>query len=283
MRSKLVALSASLRQGMDGRGAGGATAIDVLKEEASRTQALILAGGSAKRMGPISEPKPLLRVAGKPLIDRCIEYLRDNGLRDFILLVGHGAELLMKHVGGGERYGVKVSYCLDPQVKWVGKAKALKNALESGAVDRSRRSLITYPDDIFTDRTLAARFLLSHVEAVRRNKVLASIALASGIDLPYGVAKVDSDGIVTEFKEKPTLDVLTSTGLYIIEPPVYDLILQSIDLEAPEPLEFEATILPRLAEEGKLHAFTISRNTWFPVNTLKDLERVDDILRSEEA
>jgi len=276
-------LSTPFRREAGERRIRGATVLDLLKEETGRTQVLILAGGSAKRMGPISEPKPLLRVAGKPLIDRCIEYLRDNGFGDFILLVGHGAELLVKHVGGGERYGVKVSYCLDPQVKRVGKAKALKNAIERGAVDRSKRSLITYPDDVFVDRTLAARFLLSHVEAVRRNGVLASIALASGVDLPYGVAKVDSDGIVTEFKEKPALDVLTSTGLYIIEPPVYDLILQSIDLEAPEPLEFESTILPRLAEEGKLHAFTISRNTWFPVNTLKDLERVDDVLRSEEA
>ncbi|MGC8935630.1 MAG: nucleotidyltransferase family protein, partial [Thermoproteota archaeon] len=161
-------------------------------------------------------------------------------------------------------------------------AKALKHAIETGAVDTSRRSLIAFPDDVFTERTLVTRFLLSHVEAVNRNKVLASIVLASAIDLPYGVAKVDSNNIVTKFKEKPTLNILTSAGLYILEPEVYKIILQNISLEETKQVELEETILPMLAEKRKLYAFVIPRNTWLPVNTLKELEQVNNELELSE-
>jgi NDP-sugar pyrophosphorylase family protein len=256
--------------------------LGILEKEISKTQVLILAGGSAKRMGLVDKPKPLLQVAGKPLIDRCIEFLKDNGFKDFTLLVGYKAEQIMQHVGNGEKYGVKVRYCLDPKVGNVGKAKALKHAIETGAVDTSRRSLIAFPDDVFTERTLVTRFLLSHVEAVNRIKVLASIVLVSAIDLPYGVAKVDSNNIVTKFKEKPTLNILTSAGLYILEPEVYKIILQNISLEETKQVELEETILPMLAEKRKLYAFIIPRNTWLPVNTLKELEQVNNELELSE-
>ena len=109
-------------------------------EEARRTQVLVFAGGLGKRMGFVPKPKALLEVAGKPLIDWCIEYFAGCGFREFVLLVGKGADEVMRHVGDGGRYGVEVRYSVDPPLPAVGKGKALRHALEEGVVDAGRLS-----------------------------------------------------------------------------------------------------------------------------------------------
>ena len=249
-------------------------------EEAGKTQVLVFAGGKARRMGCLNVPKPLIEVNGKPLIDICVEYLRDNGFSDFVLLVGHGHEKIREHVGEGERYGVRVRYSVDPPLKHVGKGKALKHAIETGVVDRSRRALIAFPDDVFLDKSLPLRLLLYHVENVRLRGTLATVVVSSAINYPYGVAEVDEDGLVKEFKEKPVIRMYTSTGLYVFEPGVYDLVVEMVSMSRDEVMEFENTVLPELARRGRVCAFTIPNKIWYPVNTLKDLDKLVKVLNS---
>ncbi|MEM5879230.1 MAG: NDP-sugar synthase, partial [Candidatus Aenigmatarchaeota archaeon] len=92
-----------------------------LEKEIENTQVLILTGGSGKRMGNPESPKALMKVGGKALIDRCIEFYAKHGFKDFILLVGFMHEKIEEHVGDGSKYGVKVRYCLDPPIEKVGK------------------------------------------------------------------------------------------------------------------------------------------------------------------
>ena len=252
--------------------------LQTLQRETSNTQVLIFAGGQAKRMGLIDTPKPLLKVAGKPLIDHCIEYLKDNGFTNFTILLGYKADQIIQHLGNGEKHGVNIKYSRDPPLPAVGKAKALKHAIQTGAIDTAKRALIAYPDDLFLDQTLPARFLLSHIEASKTKGTIASALLASAIDFPYGVAKTDPNHYITEFQEKPTINLTVSTGLYIFEPQVYQLILQHTDMQAPYPIEFEQTILPLLAKQRKLHAHIIPKDTWLPVNTLKQLVHANNTL-----
>lgn len=253
--------------------------LETIRRETANTQVLVFAGGTAKRMGFIDKPKPLLEVGGKPLIDRCIEYLSYNGFKEFVILVGHKADQIMSHLGDGGKHGVEIRYSVDPPIKAVGKAKALRHAIETGAVDTSRRALIAFPDDIFLDQTLPTRFLLSHIEAAKTKGTIASAVLASAVDFPYGVAEVDPSGYIVEFQEKPTIQLFVSTGLYIFEPQVYQLVLEQTPMDAPQPIEFEKTILPQLAKQRKLHAHIIPKDVWQPINTLKQLEQADNTLK----
>lgn len=246
-------------------------------EEARRTQVLVFAGGLGKRMGFVPKPKALLEVAGKPLIDWCIEYFAGCGFREFVLLVGKGADEVMRHVGDGGRYGVEVRYSVDPPLPAVGKGKALKHALEEGVVDAGRRALIAFPDDLFLDESLPLRLLLHHLEGVGRG-ALATAVFAWGLEYPYGVAELDGDGRVRRFVEKPVVDFYTSTGLYVFEPQVYGLVLELVDMGSPKPVEFEQVVLPVLAERGQLYSMVVPRGTWLPVNTLKELELAEEAL-----
>ncbi len=249
-----------------------------LEKEIKKTQVLIFAGGKAKRMGYIEKPKPLLEVCGKTLLDLCIEYYRNNGFKEYVVLVGHKHDEIREHLGNGEKYGVEIKYSVDPPLEKIGKGKALKHAIETGVVDKHRRALIAFPDDIFLEPALPLKLLIHHLEGVRTRNTLATTVLAAAVDYPYGVAEVDENNLVVNFTEKPVIKMYTSTGLYMFEPKVYDLIIDMIDMNADKALEFEQVVLPELARRKRIYALIIPKGTWLPVNTLKELERAEAVL-----
>ena len=248
------------------------------EEEIAKTQVLVLAGGKAKRMG-IDFPKCLLEVSGKRLIDRCIESLTRDGFRRFVFLLGYMHEPVMQHIGDGSRYGIESKYSIDPTTDLgLGKGKAIKYALQSNRIDRSSRSIVVFPDDLILENDVYSRFLMSHLGAVRSYKVLASSVLVPGTEYPYGVAKVDSNGMIVKFTEKPIISKPTSIGIYALEPRVYEIIEEKVHLEEAGAVELESSILPLLAREHRLFGFFIARNKWLPVNTLKEYEQATKVL-----
>ncbi|MEM2923339.1 MAG: sugar phosphate nucleotidyltransferase [Candidatus Nitrosocaldus sp.] len=243
-------------------------------------QIALLAGGMGKRLG-IDAPKCLLKIGSSTLLDICIEGLIKNGFKDdeFILLLGYKHEMVREYVRDGERYGIRVRYSVDPQqnIGW-GKGKAFKYALLNNIIDRSKRTLVTFPDDIMLDNGIYARFMQDHLEAVSRHGVYASIALINKVEYPYGTAKLDDSNNIVEFIEKPMLTIPTSIGLYIFEPKVYTIIDEHIDMNSPKAVELESVIFPILAKRGLLHGFIINSNSWLPINTLKEYEKAINVL-----
>lgn len=249
-----------------------------LVAEIEKTQVVVLAGGKAKRMG-IDLPKCLLEVAGKRLIDRSIESLVEDGYRKFVFLLGHKHELVMEHIGDGSRYGIEVKYSTDPpNSPGVGKGKAFKYALEKNLVDRSRRSIVLFPDDFILENNVYARLLMNHLAAVKEYRVLASTVLVPGTEYPYGVAEVDSKGIIQEFTEKPLVNKPTNVGIYVFEPEVYQIVEERISMDEPGAVELESRILPLLARERRLSSFFIQSDKWLPINTMKEYEQAIKIL-----
>jgi NDP-sugar pyrophosphorylase family protein len=237
-----------------------------------------MAGGRAKRMG-IDIPKCMLEISGKKLIDICIESLQKEGFSDFVFLLGHKHEMVTQHLGDGTRYGINAKFSIDPpSVLGWGKGKAFKYALETNKIDKSKRCIIVFPDDLVLEEKVFSKVLVHHIEAIRKNDVSASTLLVPGTEYPYGVADVSSDGTVLEFKEKPFLDKPTSVGVYVFEPKVYDIISKRISLEDPKPVDLESTIMPYLVNERKLTGLFIPSDKWVPVNTMKEYEQAVKIL-----
>jgi len=92
-------------------------------------QAVILAGGLATRLGPLTEaiPKSMVRIGDRPFLEYQIEVLRENGIEDLLLCVGYLGELVQEFFGDGERFGVRISYSFDGE-KLLGTGGALKKA-----------------------------------------------------------------------------------------------------------------------------------------------------------
>jgi len=80
-------------------------------------RALILAGGLGKRLMPLTNeiPKPLIPIAGKPILVWQIEWLKKQGFTDFVLAVGHLRSKIFEALGDGRKLGVRIFYSVEEE------------------------------------------------------------------------------------------------------------------------------------------------------------------------
>lgn len=101
-------------------------------------ECVILAGGLGTRMRPVTEaiPKALVSVAGRPFVDWQLDWLAASGVTRVVLSIGHRGELLRQHVGGGDRFGLRVDYV--DEGSWLrGTGGALRLALDQGELSEA--------------------------------------------------------------------------------------------------------------------------------------------------
>jgi len=93
-------------------------------------KAIIMAAGKGKRLRPITEwvPKPLLPIAGRPIIATLLTNLRAAGISDVLVIVGHLANRMRRFLGDGSAYGVRLTY--QEQAERLGTAHAVIQALD---------------------------------------------------------------------------------------------------------------------------------------------------------
>ena len=96
-------------------------------------QLVILAGGKGTRLGLTDIPKPMVSMAGKPLLERQIELAKSYGIDEIFILSGHLAHVISDYFGDGSRWGVKIHHVVEPCP--LGTAGALK-LLEGKLTDR---------------------------------------------------------------------------------------------------------------------------------------------------
>jgi len=227
-------------------------------------KALILAGGLGKRLRPYTEeiPKPLVPVGGKPILVHQIEWLKRYGVREIVLAVGYRKEKILNEVGSGRRLGVKVSYVVEEEP--LGTAGAIKNA---ESILRNEEVFFVLNGDIITNINLDKLLeVLSH-------DILGALSLVP-LPSPYGIIKYDNTtGKILQFVEKPTLeDYWINAGVYCFKPDIFDFL--------PEKGDIEKTSFPLLAKEGKLVAVPFRDVIWKAIDTHKDLEEAEKLLKA---
>ena len=91
---------------------------------------VILAGGLATRMKPITEkiPKSLIEVKGKPFIFHQLNYLKSQDIQNIVLCIGHLGDMIESLIGDGKALGLNIQYSLDGD-KLLGTGGAIKKAL----------------------------------------------------------------------------------------------------------------------------------------------------------
>ena len=230
-------------------------------------KAVILAGGFGKRLRPYTEtiPKPLVEVAGKPILEWQIEWLKSHGIRDIVLLVGYLKEKIIDYIGSGARLGVRVSYVVEDQP--LGTGGALKNA---EMVLKNEDYFIVINGDILTNIDPSKVYEKLFVDDVIGS--IASVPLRS----PYGILRIEGD-FVKEFTEKPLLeDYWINAGIYAFRPSVFEYL--------PEKGDIERTAFPKLAAERKLVAVRFSNVFWRSIDTYKDVEEAGrELIRLKKA
>jgi D,D-heptose 1,7-bisphosphate phosphatase len=93
-------------------------------------QVVIAAGGKGSRLKQVTAdlPKPMVEIAGKPLLEHQVMLARKHGIRDVLLLTGYGAEQIEQYFGDGAAWNVRIDYQRETQP--LGSAGALLNAFD---------------------------------------------------------------------------------------------------------------------------------------------------------
>ncbi len=233
------------------------------KVKPKMVMAAILAGGYGKRLRPITEtiPKPLVEVAGKPILEHQIEWLRKHGVTNIVLLVGYHKEKIIERIGSGNRLGIKATYVIEEEPR--GTAGAIKNAEH---ILRSEDIFLVLNGDIITN--LDPTPLMEKVKERGAYAGLAAVPLRS----PYGILDIEGD-FIKKFIEKPYIpDYWINGGVYAMTPKVFDYL--------PEKGDIERQGFPELAAEGKLVTVKYENVFWKSIDTHKDIEEASKELAS---
>src|SRR6266705_1194880 len=206
-------------------------------------KAVVMAGGEGSRLRPLTsrQPKPLVPVVGRPIMEHILLHLRRHQLRDVVATVQYMGASIRNYFGDGSEQGVALTYSVeDSPLGTAGSVMLARQQLGETFVVISGDSLT----DI--DLAAAARF---H----RERKALATIVLKPVPNpLEYGVVVVDEGGAVQRFIEKPSwgevISDLANTGIYILDPAVFDF------FRPGEVTDWSGDVFPKLLKEGE-HVF----------------------------
>jgi dTDP-glucose pyrophosphorylase len=229
---------------------------------------IILAGGKGSRMYPFSEhhPKCILPICNRPLMEYQITMMKNLGIEEIVIVIGHYGFDVVRVMGNGEKYGIKLHYV--DQGKTLGIAHAL-GKLESH-VDRP---FLLFLGDIFfiTDslEPMIEEFERDDTNAVLATKVEQNI---NAIKRNFSVIE-DDNGCVKRVIEKPRHPVnnIKGCGLYLFDLHVFDAVRRTPRTAARDEYEITDSIQILIEDGFKVKSSSVVRddlNLTFPDDVL---------------
>ena len=221
--------------------------------------AVVMAGGRGSRLAPLTEvvPKPMLPVAGRPILERIVLQLVGAGIRRIYLSINYMGEVIEAHFGDGHRFGASIEYLRESEP--LGTAGSL--GLLGGNGPTATNPFLVMNGDLVTQVSLGR--LLDFHEAASHPM---TITIRRHIEqLPFGSVEVDDDRLIG-FAEKPTRTRLINAGIYVLNPSCLRKIHSGEVLTMPE-------LIARLrAADEVVRVFEID-DDWIDVGRPTDLDR----------
>ena len=232
---------------------------------------MLLAAGRGTRLRPMTETvsKCMVEIAGKPVLEHNVEWLRKFGVADIVINLHYLPEAVMNHFGDGSRFGVRILYSHEPEL--LGTAGAVKKV----AAFFDAPFFVWYGDNLSTCR-------LDRLSEFHESKGgVASVALHHREDpTQSGIVGLDEKDQITRFLEKPRADQVfshwVSAGILALEPRALETIA------GDRAVDFGRDVFPALLEHGDaIYGYRMAQDEelWW-IDTAADLQRVQSSRRS---
>jgi len=234
---------------------------DDITVSASRPNLIvIMAGGRGTRMLPHTEncPKPLLPIAGKPMLEHIIERAKLEGFNHFVLSIGHLGDMIRSYFGNGERLGVQIDYLHEDHPLGTAGALSLLDPLPDAP-------FVVTNGDVITD-VRYSELIDFHV----RYSAIATMALrAYEWQNPFGVVQTQGVEIIS-FEEKPITRSHINAGVYVLDPVALSLLDSGKLCDMP-------TLFERLKQNGLYTIAYPMHEPWLDVGRPDDLITANNI------
>lgn len=222
--------------------------------------ALILAGGKGERLRPLTDnlPKVMVPVVTKPIIWHQLSWLEHYGVTNVVILGGDKSDIIRDYVAQCDDWSMDVEFSIESTP--LGRGGAIKQGISRLPKDVDQFIALN-GDEI-------SAVNLNDVAKLHRTKnTIATIVLVRPRS-PFGVVDVDDDKIIS-FNEKPELPFWISSGIYVMERSIEDLL--------PNVGDHEDTTFPLLASSQKLAGYK-SFDLWHTINNVKELNESEAII-----
>jgi mannose-1-phosphate guanylyltransferase len=225
----------------------------------SELKAVIQAGGRGTRLAPYSTvlPKALMPIGEGTVIDHLLGQFKHAGIRTVYVTVSGFGPLIRSYCGNGERWNLDIEYVTESQpLGTIGPLDSLRGMLNS--------SFFVANSDVFTDLDLS--LVLQHHRA--HPAPMTVVVTAQKVNISYGVLE-HIKGRVTAFREKPTEVFSVSTGIYCMEPSVFQYIPKA------QAFGFDQLMYALLQSGTPVNTFE-HKGRWVDIGRIEDLRRAQE-------
>lgn len=245
----------------DGHVVGLHTLAEIVGHPVLDNVAVVMAGGRGVRLGELTQhtPKPLVPIAGRPIIEWVLLNLIGGGIRTFYITVNYMADQIIERLGDGSSIGATIHYVHeDPQTP-LGTAGSL------ALIDRAE-----LPDAplVVTNADLMVQFDVGELldDHNRHGNTVTVATRRWEHQVPFGVVERGQDRRVAELVEKPVINVEVNAGIYAVSP-------EALDFVPPGRASTMPGLVDACLERGLSVGAWAMESDWIDVGTPRDLAR----------
>lgn len=231
---------------------------DISVQEARPNLMVIMAGGLGTRLRPHTEncPKPMLPVAGKPMMEHIIERAKAEGFTNFVVAVHYLGHMVEDYFGNGERLGISIEYLKETTPLGTAGALSLLNPHPAAP-------FVVTNGDVLSDIRYG-ELLDFHL----RHSALATMAVRlHEWQHPFGVVQTEGVDIVG-FEEKPIARTHINAGIYALSPEALAAMTPNSHCDMP-------TLFEQLQADGKRTVAYPMHEPWLDVGRPDDLHKAN--------
>lgn len=232
--------------------------VDVDNRKRVDIPVVMMAGGLGTRLYPYTKilPKPLIPVGERPISELIIDRFREFGCHRFTMVVNYKKGMIKSYFGDLEK-----DYTLDfvDETRFMGTGGGL--CLLKGRMDSPF---------FFTncDTLLDLDFGDLYEKHKARGNLITMVCAFKHFTVPYGVVELGEDGGIAAMREKPELNFLTNTGVYVVEPRVVE------EMRDGESIGFPDVIDRYRASGERVGVYPINESAWMDMGQMEELEKM---------
>lgn len=233
-------------------------------------RAMVLAAGRGTRLAPLTDrlPKPLMPVAGRPMLAHILEFLRAGGIDEVVINLHHLGHLIEQEIGDGSSFGLRVRYSWEPEILDTG-----------GGIKRAEPLLAGEPFVVANSDSLLELPLRHALEYHRRRGGIVTMVVRPSPDAErLGLVEVDADDRVRRVAGRPEGTVESPLrgfmfpGLHVFEPRIFDW------MDSGAAFGVIRETYPRLLQAGQPIYGFVSEARWLNIDTPESLAEAGDVL-----
>jgi dTDP-glucose pyrophosphorylase len=197
---------------------------DVLARKQRDNCAVVMAGGKGTRLGTLTEsmPKPMLKVAGRPILERIVLHLAGVGIQHIYLAINYLGHVVEEHFGDGSRFGCRIEYLREP--KALGTAGAL-----SLLPQKPTKPVLVMNGDLVTQTDFA-----DMLDFHERHGQAVTVGVRRYLHtVPFGCFELDGDNVIS-VEEKPAIAKVINAGIYVLSPEMLERVPQDREFTMPD-------------------------------------------------